>query len=99
MTRPCGPEPWMRPISMPASFASRRASGEEKTRFALCPLARGASFEGFGAGHSANRVFSSPLARRLAKEAGIDIGRVQGSGPHGRVVARDVAKAKEGGGL
>src|SRR5579863_7515381 len=50
-------------------------------------------------GHSANRVFSSPLARRLAKEAGIDIGRIQGSGPHGRVIARDVAKAKEGGGL
>src|SRR5712671_6211307 len=36
------------------------------------------------------RLFSSPLARRLAKEAGIDIARVQGSGPHGRVVARDV---------
>jgi pyruvate dehydrogenase E2 component (dihydrolipoamide acetyltransferase) len=35
----------------------------------------------------------------LAKEAGIDIGRVEGSGPHGRVIARDVAKAKEGGGL
>src|SRR5579863_4207335 len=50
-------------------------------------------------GHSANRIFSSPLARRLAKEAGIDIGRVQGSGPHGRIIARDVAKAKEGGGL
>jgi pyruvate dehydrogenase E2 component (dihydrolipoyllysine-residue acetyltransferase) len=49
-------------------------------------------------GHG-NRVFSSPLARRLAKEAGIDIGRVEGSGPHGRVIARDVAKAKEGGGL
>jgi pyruvate dehydrogenase E2 component (dihydrolipoamide acetyltransferase) len=44
-------------------------------------------------------VFSSPLARRLAKEAGIDIGRIAGSGPHGRVIARDVAKAKEGGGL
>ncbi len=49
-------------------------------------------------GHG-DRVFSSPLARRLAKEAGIEIGRVQGSGPHGRVIARDVAKAKEGGGL
>ena len=49
-------------------------------------------------GHG-DRVFASPLARRLAKEAGIDIGRVQGSGPHGRVIARDVAKAKEGGGL
>ncbi len=48
MTRPCGPEPSMRPISIPASFAKRRASGEEKTRLAAWPLARGASFEGFG---------------------------------------------------
>jgi pyruvate dehydrogenase E2 component (dihydrolipoamide acetyltransferase) len=45
------------------------------------------------------RVFSSPLARRLAKDAGIDIGRVQGSGPHGRVVARDIAQAKAGGAM
>ena len=50
-------------------------------------------------GHGTSRVFASPLARRLAKEASIDIGRVQGSGPHGRIIARDVAKAKEGGGL
>jgi pyruvate dehydrogenase E2 component (dihydrolipoamide acetyltransferase) len=50
-------------------------------------------------GHGANRVFSSPLARRLAKEAGIDIGRIAGSGPHGRVIARDVAAAREGKGL
>jgi pyruvate dehydrogenase E2 component (dihydrolipoamide acetyltransferase) len=50
-------------------------------------------------GHGANRVFSSPLARRLAKEAGIDIGRIAGSGPHGRIIARDVAAAKEGKGL
>ena len=46
-----------------------------------------------------NRVFASPLARRLAKDAGIDIGRVQGSGPHGRVIARDVDAAKSGKGL
>jgi pyruvate dehydrogenase E2 component (dihydrolipoamide acetyltransferase) len=45
------------------------------------------------------RVFASPLARRLAKEAGIDVARVQGSGPHGRVVARDIAAAREGKGL
>jgi pyruvate dehydrogenase E2 component (dihydrolipoamide acetyltransferase) len=50
-------------------------------------------------GHGTNRVFSSPLARRLAKEAGINIGRIAGSGPHGRVIARDVAAAKEGKGL
>src|SRR5205807_9429740 len=45
------------------------------------------------------RIFSSPLARRLAKEAGIDIARIAGTGPHGRVVARDIAAAKEGKGL
>ena len=46
-----------------------------------------------------NRVFSSPLARRLAKEAGIDLVGVQGSGPHGRVIARDIDAAKSGKGL
>jgi pyruvate dehydrogenase E2 component (dihydrolipoamide acetyltransferase) len=48
---------------------------------------------------SGNRTFSSPLARRLAKEAGIDVSRIQGSGPHGRVIARDVEGAKSGKGL
>jgi pyruvate dehydrogenase E2 component (dihydrolipoamide acetyltransferase) len=43
-----------------------------------------------------SRIFSSPLARRLAKDAGIDIGRIEGSGPHGRVIARDVEAAKAG---
>ena len=41
-------------------------------------------------------VFASPLARRLAKEGGIDLSRLQGSGPHGRIVARDVESAKGG---
>ncbi|MDI7923013.1 pyruvate dehydrogenase complex dihydrolipoamide acetyltransferase [Ferirhizobium litorale] len=43
------------------------------------------------------RVFSSPLARRLANEAGIDIASVAGSGPHGRVVKADVETAVAGG--
>jgi pyruvate dehydrogenase E2 component (dihydrolipoyllysine-residue acetyltransferase) len=46
-----------------------------------------------------NRIFSSPLARRLAKEGNIDLNRVQGSGPHGRVIARDIEQAKSGKGL
>jgi pyruvate dehydrogenase E2 component (dihydrolipoamide acetyltransferase) len=50
-------------------------------------------------GHGSNRVFASPLAKRLAKEAGVDLGRVQGSGPHGRVIARDIEGAKSGAGL
>jgi pyruvate dehydrogenase E2 component (dihydrolipoamide acetyltransferase) len=43
------------------------------------------------------RIFASPLARRLAKALGIDIGRIPGSGPHGRIIARDVETAKSGG--
>ncbi len=45
-----------------------------------------------------NRTFSSPLARRLAKEAGLDISAITGSGPHGRVVKADVEAATSGGG-
>ena len=60
----------------------------------------GVRTNGHGAPASgANRIFSSPLARRLAKDAGIDIGRITGSGPHGRVIARDIEEAKSGRGL
>jgi pyruvate dehydrogenase E2 component (dihydrolipoamide acetyltransferase) len=41
-----------------------------------------------------DRVKASPLARRLADEMGVDLGRVAGSGPGGRVVKRDVEAAK-----
>jgi pyruvate dehydrogenase E2 component (dihydrolipoamide acetyltransferase) len=52
-----------------------------------------------GAGQATgNRVFASPLAKRIAKEAGIDIASVRGSGPHGRVVEKDVRAALQGGG-
>jgi pyruvate dehydrogenase E2 component (dihydrolipoamide acetyltransferase) len=43
------------------------------------------------------RVKASPLARRLAEEMGVDLSRVEGSGPGGRVVKRDVEAAKAAG--
>ncbi|WDZ78088.1 pyruvate dehydrogenase complex dihydrolipoamide acetyltransferase [Ensifer adhaerens] len=43
------------------------------------------------------RVFSSPLARRLAEDAGIDLSAIAGTGPHGRVVKKDVESAVAGG--
>ena len=44
-----------------------------------------------------SRVKASPLARRMAQEAGLDLAQVAGSGPEGRVVKRDVQAALEGG--
>jgi pyruvate dehydrogenase E2 component (dihydrolipoamide acetyltransferase) len=45
-----------------------------------------------------NRVFASPLAKRIAKDAGIDLSTLKGSGPNGRIVKKDVEAAKAGGG-
>ncbi|SIQ10649.1 pyruvate dehydrogenase E2 component (dihydrolipoamide acetyltransferase) [Rhizobium sp. RU20A] len=61
------------------------------------PAAAAAPAKTASAGPS-NGKFSSPLARRLAKEAGLDISAISGSGPHGRVVKSDVEKAVAGGG-
>ena len=47
---------------------------------------------------SGERVFASPLARRIARDANIDIANVSGSGPHGRIVRADVEAAIAGGG-
>ncbi|QKC83999.1 pyruvate dehydrogenase complex dihydrolipoamide acetyltransferase [Mesorhizobium sp. NZP2077] len=50
-------------------------------------------------GHAAGeRTFASPLARRIAKDAGVDVSAVTGTGPHGRVVKADVDAAIAGGG-
>ncbi|HEU0018013.1 MAG TPA: pyruvate dehydrogenase complex dihydrolipoamide acetyltransferase, partial [Methyloceanibacter sp.] len=49
--------------------------------------------EGAMANGHATQIFASPLARRLARERGIDLGRLHGSGPHGRVVKRDIERA------
>ncbi|MDB5438856.1 MAG: pyruvate dehydrogenase complex, component, dihydrolipoamide acetyltransferase [Caulobacteraceae bacterium] len=45
---------------------------------------------------SGERIFASPLARRLAAQAGIDLANLAGSGPHGRIIKADVEKAPKG---
>jgi pyruvate dehydrogenase E2 component (dihydrolipoamide acetyltransferase) len=78
-----------RPSATPQDEAKRSPRPEEGAK---APISKGEGGQTAGT----NRTFSSPLARRLAKEAGIDIGRIHGSGPHGRVIARDVDAAKSG---
>ncbi len=103
---PAAPAP--RPASAPSPIASgeTRPSGASREPQAQIPRpaegARAVASKGevpVAAAHGADRVFASPLARRLAKDAGIDLARLRGSGPHGRGIARDVEAAKSGKGL
>ncbi len=48
-------------------------------------------------GNGAGRTFASPLARRMAAQAGLDLGSVIGTGPHGRIVKADIEQALAGG--
>ena len=50
-----------------------------------------------GQAPSGERIFASPLARRMAKQAGIDLSSLKGSGPNGRIVRADIQAAQAGG--
>ena len=91
--------PAAKPQAAPAQAASP-APATAQTKPAAPPAASTqAAAPATRSDAGSNRTFSSPLARRLAKEAGIDVGRIEGSGPHGRVIARDVEAARSGKGL
>ena len=85
---PVAEAPAAKPAPAAAPAAVAVAAAKPPTPVAPAPQANG---------HA--RTFSSPLARRLAKEAGLELARINGSGPHGRIVARDVEEAKSGKGL
>ncbi len=44
-----------------------------------------------------SRIFASPLARRMAEQAGLDLAQLKGSGPHGRIVKADIEAAVSSG--
>lgn len=89
------------PAARPAAAAAPAAASEAKAPPppSAAPSAPIAAKESAPRTNGDGRIFSSPLARRLAKEASIDLSRINGSGPHGRVIARDVEEAKSGKGL
>ena len=77
----------------PAAAAPAPKADAAPAPAAAAPAAATATPASGSGSVNGNRTFSSPLARRLAKEAGLDITLVAGSGPHGRVVKSDVEKA------
>jgi pyruvate dehydrogenase E2 component (dihydrolipoamide acetyltransferase) len=75
------------PKAAPAPAAPVQAAGETAAPAKPAPAAA----------PTGDRVFASPLARRLASAANLDLKSIAGTGPHGRVVKADVEAAQKGG--
>ncbi|MGA0539249.1 pyruvate dehydrogenase complex dihydrolipoamide acetyltransferase [Neotabrizicola sp. VNH66] len=79
----------------PAAPAAKAEAKAEAAPAAVAPApAAAATPAAPAAAPSGARVFASPLARRIAKEKGLDLGGIKGSGPHGRIIRADVETAK-----
>ena len=85
-------------VSAPQVEAKAEAPKEEPKPTAAPAVTSAPVAASVPAASKGERVFASPLARRIAKESGVDIAAVKGTGPHGRVVQRDVEAALASGG-
>ena len=70
-------------------YITLQVEPKEQTVISAAPLETKNPLTGV-AQTSSLRIFATPLARRLAKENGVDLGSINGSGPHGRIVKNDV---------
>ncbi len=76
------------PAAAPAASAPAEAAPAEAAAAAPAPAAPAAT--------DGSRIFASPLARRIAKDKGLDLAQIKGSGPKGRIVKADVENAQPG---
>ena len=74
------------PVAAPAEAAPVAEAPKAEATPTAAPIAAPVA-------NSGDRVFASPLARRIAKDAGVSIGQVSGTGPKGRIIKRDVEAA------
>lgn len=80
----------------PAAPSAERAPAEEAGPRAETPApatATAPTGDGSPARSGDGRIKASPLARRLAEEEGLELRRIQGSGPGGRIIKRDIEEA------
>jgi len=89
-------------MSAPASTTPKEAPASSNVAPAEASDAT-APAKGYGKGDApqkaapasdGSRLFATPLARRIAKDKGLDLSRIKGSGPHGRIIKADVENAK-----
>lgn len=78
----------------PAKAAASGGSSASST--VAAPTKAAPTTAGANGHHAGERVFASPLARKIADESGVDLGAIQGTGPSGRIVRKDVEAALEG---
>lgn len=84
------PAPAAAPAAETKPAAAEAAPAESKPAAAVAPAATGSA--------DGERVKASPLARKIAADLNVDLGSVEGSGPAGRIVKKDVEAASSGGG-
>jgi len=85
------PDPASRPAAEESAAGAAPAAAPAPAEPPAPRPARAAAPNGRG------RILASPLARRLAKEAGLDLAALTGSGPHGRIIKSDVETAARNG--
>jgi pyruvate dehydrogenase E2 component (dihydrolipoamide acetyltransferase) len=91
-----------RPSAPPSSAAPPQAEETKPPSPPATPSTQGSAPNGAGArasspGEPGERVTASPLARRLAVQLGIELSTIKGSGPHGRIIRRDVEASRRPG--
>jgi pyruvate dehydrogenase E2 component (dihydrolipoamide acetyltransferase) len=79
------------PAAKPETAAAKPTASTERASPPAASAPRQAPADRAG-----QRIFASPLARRLAEQKGLDLASVEGSGPHGRIIKRDVEAARPG---
>lgn len=89
--------PAAKAASSGGSPAASGSSGKSSGGTAVAEPPAAAHANGAPTGRSGERIFVSPLARKIANEGGIDLASIQGTGPSGRIVRKDVEAAMAGG--
>src|SRR6516165_7864320 len=83
-------EKFAAPVAQPAPTAPPPSAENVKPPAAVAPSVK-------ERGNGDGRIFASPLARRMAQQAGLDLAAIQGSGPQGRIVKSDIEAALSSG--
>jgi pyruvate dehydrogenase E2 component (dihydrolipoamide acetyltransferase) len=83
------PEPKAEAAKIEAPKAEAKPAPEPKSEPASAPAPAAKAADG-------DRIFASPLARRIAEQKGLDLSALKGSGPHGRIIKADVESAQPG---